>query len=48
MKQIKVSNPKLQKFLDGITGWREWLIVAFFVALAIISVWLASKPEAAL
>jgi len=43
MKQIKVRNPKLQRRLDALTGWREVLLVVLSVAATAAIVALAFK-----
>ena len=42
MKQLKVKNPKLQKLLDRLSGWPEWVIVALAWALALLVVYIAA------
>lgn len=43
MKQVKVSNPKLQKLLDSIHGWKEVALVAFAWAIVIALAFAAHK-----
>ena len=38
MKQFKVANPKLQKLLDGINGWKEVPLCVILWAIAIAGV----------
>ena len=43
MKKVTVNNPQLQKRLDAITGWKEVVLVAIFVAAAAAAmIWLRS------
>lgn len=38
MKRVKVANPKLQKFLDGITGWKEIALCVILWSIAIAGI----------
>ena len=46
MKQLKVKNARIQRWLDYFTGWREVALVIGVVILAAITVIIATKVSA--
>lgn len=46
MKQLKVRNPKVQRWLDYWTGWREVALVIISIIIAGICLMLATKVSA--
>lgn len=46
MKQLKVRNPKVQRWLDYWTGWREVALVIGVVILAAVALFIATKVSA--
>lgn len=46
MKQLKVKNARIQRWLDYWTGWREVALVIGVVILAAIALVVATKVSA--
>lgn len=46
MKQLKVKNPRIQRWLDYWTGWREVALVIIAIVVAALFLIAATKVSA--
>lgn len=43
MKQIKVKNPRLQRGLDWLSGWREVALILLLGSACVLAAWILSR-----